>query len=77
MRVEEELDRVFLFIGDELGFLKLWDLTSVISLLGVQKCVSHKESKGSFNPTRSEVIDCSVITNQLREASLRNAKPMP
>lgn len=40
--VEDELMRAFLYLGDEFGCLKLWDLTYMMESLGISPCQSHK-----------------------------------
>mmetsp|Transcript_1193 Transcript_1193/g.1211 ORF Transcript_1193/g.1211 Transcript_1193/m.1211 type:complete len:100 (+) Transcript_1193:2198-2497(+) len=65
--IEEEKERCFLYIGDDLGFLKVWDLTYIVKRLGFNKAKNHPKSKVSFNPKRKENIDISSFANQMRK----------
>jgi hypothetical protein len=39
MEINEEKERFFLYLGDELGFIKAWDLTYLITnLLPIVRC---------------------------------------
>ena len=33
--IDEEYERIYLYIGDEYGFIKIWNLTSVIKDIGI------------------------------------------
>ena len=67
--IEEEYDRLYLYIGDEYGFIKIWNLTSIIREIGVGPCKGMRDGVRSFNPYRQEKIDCSEMANQIRNSS--------
>jgi hypothetical protein len=69
-----EKERTYVYVGDEFGYLKIWDLQALIESTGIKKCKKHTDSK-AFNPRRQEVVDCSSYTNQQRTTSkLRDLK---
>ena len=42
-----------LFVGDELGFIKIWNLTPILKELGIQPCKGMTNGgKTAFNPYR-------------------------
>ena len=50
--VDEEKMRVMLYLGDDAGILKLWDLTYIIKNAGLQPCVPFGSSAAtSTSPT--------------------------
>jgi hypothetical protein len=55
-------ERAYIYLGDELGYLKIWDLSTFLKEFKINVCKSYIEMKGSFNPTRKENIDCSFVT---------------
>jgi len=55
--INKEIERVFVYIADESGYLKTWDLTYFIENLGVNKAANYPESKNSFNPKRKDKVD--------------------
>ena len=56
-------ERAYIYIGDELGYLKIWDMQTFIDEFGLKQCKSFIELKGNYNPTRKESVDCSAYTN--------------
>jgi hypothetical protein len=58
--------RTYLYVADELGFLKVLDLTTVIKKLGFNKASNYPQTKISFNPKRKENIDISSFANSMR-----------
>lgn len=67
-RIHIEKERTFLYVGDEFGFLKIWDLTSFLETSGIQKCKKLTDMKTAFNPRRQETVDCSAFTTQQRKS---------
>ncbi len=51
------------YFGDELGYMKLWDLTYILQLYGGPKMTkTHIEVKGkNFFPYRIEGIEISYV----------------
>lgn len=75
--LDEEKERIYMYLGDEHGFLKIWDLTSFVSKIGVAKVKCIPETKGAYNPRRQEVVDCSAFTSQYRKSFLLKPPPLP
>ena len=48
-----------MYLSDELGYIKIWDLDKIIKALGVQPAPNYTETKISFNPKRNETLDFS------------------
>lgn len=51
--LDEEKERYYAYVGDEHGYLKVWDLNYMLEQLrplGVEKCKSFVKS--NFNPRR-------------------------
>ena len=65
--IEREKERIYLYLADELGFLKVWDLTHLVKKIGLKTNKSYPEIKVSFNPKRKENVDCSSIATSLRK----------
>ena len=59
-------ERLYLYVGDEAGFLKLWDLDPVIERAGIKPVKAFKDTKTQYNPYRMEKVDCRELANQLR-----------
>ena len=74
--LDEEKERIYMYLGDEHGFLKIWDLTSFVSKVGVAKVKCIPETKGAYNPRRQEVVDCSAFTSQYRKSYLLKPPPL-
>lgn len=55
-----------MYLGDEQGYLKIWDLTYLVKSLGVKKAGNYPASKMSFNPKRKEQVDQSMIAESFR-----------
>jgi hypothetical protein len=50
--IEEEFERIYLYIGDEYGFIKIWNLTKIIRDIGIDPCVGMRDGNKAFNPYR-------------------------
>jgi WD40 repeat protein len=66
-KVKERTHRAYMYVGDELGYLKVWDLASFLRNSDIQKVKSHVEHKTSFNPRRQEIVNCAAYTLQNRK----------
>ena len=51
-KTKEHLHRAYMYVGDELGYLKIWDLASFLKNSEIKKVKSHVENKASYNPRR-------------------------
>lgn len=71
--IDTEMERLYLYVGDDAGYLKIWDLNYVIKQVGVEKVKSHV--KANFNPRRQELVNCTAYANQYRK-TLQD-RPMP
>jgi len=60
---------MYLYLGDELGFVKIWDMLPTLQKTGIKKVKSFIDSKtGKYNPYRMERCDCSELANSLRKS---------
>ena len=50
--IDEELNRIYLYIGDEYGFIKIWNLTNIIRDIGIGPCKGMKDGIKTINPYR-------------------------
>ena len=60
-------------MGDEAGYLKIWDLTPVMERVGISKVKPMSEMRTAFNPFRQERVNCSdsaKIVRQLKKVDL-------
>lgn len=62
-------ERFLFYFGDEVGFLKVWDLTYLLENCKVERCKKTyaEYMKSSFNPSRIEGVDVSKLANSLRK----------
>ena len=66
--MDVEKERIYLFLGDERGFLKIWNLTDIIKDTGVKPCKNMTEvTTHAFNPHRLERIDLTGMAKTMRE----------
>lgn len=61
-----ECERNYLYIGDEFGYVKLWNLEKLIDVYQVNPVPKITEIRTYFNPNRKEHIDNSNYARQLR-----------
>jgi hypothetical protein len=54
------------YIADEVGYLKIWDLVPIIEKCGFPKASNYPLTKISFNPKRKENIDVTGIAKSFR-----------
>ena len=72
-KLDIEKERTYLYVGDEHGYLKIWDLTAFLEQKsseanGIQKCKKAIDNKTAFNPRRQETVDCSLFTMHQRKS---------
>jgi hypothetical protein len=51
--------RFYIYTGDDLGYIKIWDFTYLLESLGFGKVLSYVELKPTFIPVRKEAVDVS------------------
>jgi hypothetical protein len=51
--------RVYIYTGDDLGYIKIWDFTYLLESIGFGKVLSYVELKPTFIPVRKEAVDVS------------------
>ena len=71
--INDEKDRFYAYIDDEHGYLKIWDLNSILDQLkpmGIEKCKTMVKS--NFNPRRQELVDCGAFSKQLRRQKVKD-----
>ena len=61
-RIHEVKERNYLVLGDEFGFIKLWDFTELYKQIGVDKVKRFVDLRLAFNPYRQETVDCNLVT---------------
>jgi len=67
--INQEKERLYLYLGDELGYIKIWDIMSIIDCHPeLEKARRLVDTRSFFNPYRQEQVDCSKYVNQLRES---------
>ena len=79
-KINEKCERLLLYFGDELGFIKAWDLTYLLKCSGCGPLFqTHPELKGgAYLPHRIESIEVSsFIVASLHRAAVRKAKKLP
>lgn len=62
-------ERYYVYTGDWLGYIKLWDLTGVLAKCGFGKVPSFIATKPSFVATRKGVIDVCDYSQKLLKQS--------
>ena len=56
--VNVEKERTYMYVGDDFGILKLWDMTYLLETAGYPKCRPHKETRGkNYYPNRKENVN--------------------
>lgn len=75
--VDEERERIMLYIGDELGYIKLLNITDMIMRTGIEKVAAYTESRASFNPRRQEIVDTTAFAKQYRRSAQQEGVNLP
>lgn len=70
--VPDSFENVYLFLGDEAGFIKLWDLSMLLHQCGIEECLPFIETDLQFYPNRSEIVNASAWAQSLRTQSTTN-----
>ena len=64
-------DRWYMYLGDQTGLLKVFDLTQVIKASGsVKQAKPVHETNPKYFPTRKEVLDASSYAQHVREDAI-------
>jgi hypothetical protein len=63
----EERHRTYLYLTDDQGYVKVWDLTQIIIETGLQSGDSYMSKKINFMPKRKEHIDVHILAEPLRQ----------
>jgi hypothetical protein len=59
---------MYIYIGDELGYLKIWCIDHIIREFGIEKVDKYIDIiERDYNPYRKEQVDCSDYVDTLRE----------
>ena len=73
--VEEEKQRVYIYLGDDFGIIKLWDLTYVLKQANIEACKPLWEIRGDqYFPNRSEKVNASGYASRLRTIAISNLR---
>jgi len=75
--LDDELERFYLYVGDEYGFLKIWDLNILLKQTGIKKVPRFIDTKTAFNPRRKEITDTTSIADQIRMAIIKDETVLP
>ena len=54
-------ERIYLYLGDEDGNIKIWDLLPVIERSHIKKVPSIQNVRTAFNPYRQEKVNCTDL----------------
>jgi hypothetical protein len=69
--------RFYLYTGDDLGYIKLWDLTHLLESLGFEKAKEYVVLKPTFIPVRKEAVDVSAYALKLAKQAEMNRTTLP
>ena len=59
--IDNEKDRIYVYIGDDFGVMKLWDMTYLLESSICEPTKSWKEIRGkNYNPVRKENINAGA-----------------
>lgn len=72
-----QMERIYLYVGDEMGYLKLFNLTNLVHSIGDLKKVPNQIKNRTFNPRRQEVVDTTHMARQLRRALKMEKRRLP
>ena len=58
-QIKEEKERIYMYVGDDFGIIKVWDMTYLLeSAKDIEPCISHKEKRGkNYHPNRKENVN--------------------
>ena len=46
-----------MYIGDEQGYLKIWNLTGIFESMGINKVERYIDIRNTWNPRRKGLVD--------------------
>ena len=73
----KKLNRIFMYVADEMGYLKLFNLTNLVrSIAGLEKVPNQVEGR-AFNPRRQEIIDTALMAQQIRKSLSNKNTELP
>ena len=55
--LDKEISRRYLYIGDEQGYLKIWNLTGIFESMGINKVPRYIDIRNTWNPRRKGLVD--------------------
>ena len=66
-KIDEEKLRISMYLGDDFGILKLWDLTYFLANSFVEPCEPVWKTRGDqYFPNRTESVNVSTYADRLR-----------
>ena len=67
LNVDDEKMRVYLYLGDDFGILKLWDLTYLLEQSELLPCKPFWETRGDqYFPGRKEKVNVTGYASRMR-----------
>lgn len=76
--VDVEKDRIYVYIGDDFGIMKLWDVTYLLESSIYEPTKSWKEIRSkNYNPVRKENINAAAHFPRHLQLAQQAAKKMP
>ncbi|CDW71705.1 UNKNOWN [Stylonychia lemnae] len=74
-KLDQVFERCYMYVADEAGFIKVWDLTNIIKKIGFSPADNYPQKKVSFNPKRKETIDCTIFASSMRNDAKKQKLP--
>ena len=65
--VNEEIDRQYLYLTDDEGYLKVWDFTHIVKQTCLSQVPIYKSNKINYTPKRKEQVDASIVAEAIRK----------
>ena len=76
--IDVEKDRIYLYLGDDFGIMKLWDLTYLLEKSICEPTKSWKDLRGkNYNPVRKENINAAAHFPRHLQLAQNANKKMP
>ena len=73
-----EKERIYMYLGDDFGIMKLWDMTYLLEKSGFQKCKSWKETRGkNYYPSRKENVNAKAHYPRHLQLAMAASKRQP
>jgi hypothetical protein len=78
--IDQNEEHVYMYLGDDQGYIKLWELSYFLKKAGLQPVPGYIEQRGDqFFPNRKEFVNVATYSGRLRKtaqmSSFRNSKP--